>query len=1458
MVYLVLILALSGFGTGGLLIPTVFAAVTVTPASGGTSISADTAGGAFTSLTGPVIAEGVTADIGAGTIILNAPSGFIFDTGGVAPTVLVTRTAGTGNDNRNINDLASGSTISVTVSSTQFSITISAATSNSVTNSLTWQNMRVRPSAGTPLASGNIVKTGTASISGVIDSVTDLGALAETVGAFDHITVTPSGSQSVAIGATITFSAQGYDLNNNPVSGLTFVWAVVAGTGSGNISSDGTLTSVISGTLMVTATSGAITGSSGTVTVTNVPPSFDAIANQSVDENSSSQNIYITNVSASESDQTVTMSAVSSNTELIPNPVISGSGSTRTLEYAPSTNMAGTATITVTADDGQANNNTYARIFTITVIEDTTAPGAPSAPDLNSSSDSGSSDADNITNVATPTFTLTAESGSSIKIYDTDGATIIGIGDPTTGIYVIAVSSLSNGVHSITAKATDVAGNVSSASDALLVTIDAEAPSVPVIASIAGDNIISNSEKTRITVAGTAESNSTVSVSLTSVETVIGSGIADDSGVYSVTIDGAILTDGAVTPSVTATDTAGNTSSFAATPTAIMNTQAAEDSITVNSAVITLAEDANDNGIFNIGDAIRVEINLDNTDGGCSEVGGNITADLRKYGGDSAAGLSCVADNGGVGDVFSVDFYSENSPIIGIDVGANDDASKVTIIYGDSNDLGASFETDAMAEPVDTIAPAFADTDSLQILTQDGADPAVTTRVWYYYEGNSFRLRFTAAPESDGNPLASVKLCLAGVIDGESDYECYGSDFDTDDYYTDFNLADLPGNDVIWELNELIDYFPELGGYVMNLQLTDDAGNTTVSALPEQMFVAAFGIDPKLFNEALNNEVTTDWASISDFTDVPELVFSAMDYDDELSQYTNTEIGRLTIGNAENHLNLTDSDTIAGLSNFGNNLTISGEEMRVDSSVLEALNLPAELRMRVDTAVRPGLIVKGNDGTTRGYASDDASEDALIFWEEEVCDDGEENCETVEYSRTIGGFSWNSDFQMLTFTTTGFSEFETDNNPPTVSPLAAESGDYVISFGGGDAVWLTFSEPLSSVAKTAVENAISAGADHEPGSYEWSDDLSLGILPNAEFNIIFANDVIADVEDKAGNSADNLLLIDSVLDENQQEGGADVEVSADGDEIIISDGDAANSITIPDGVDDVTIDVGNLVTDGEGILPEITISAATSAGDVTVSIPDGVTVSGGALWLGIINVPTVKANDSVSGVDGVVDSVIEVGFGSTELTFNKGARLLIEGKAGKRIGYSHGAAFTEITSICADNSQVTGDALAAGADCKIDAGSDLIVWTKHFSSFVTFTSSASASASRDDGGIMGAGSIASYNYGPSPVTPVQISSISLPTIPTTPTILTVIQPAVQQELSQLVFSDAVNQNLETENSAPQTIAPLREQNPKNSLIANVADFINNLDVVSAVESAVKIVFQPFIYLKNLFARFFFN
>ncbi|PJA01759.1 hypothetical protein COX74_01020, partial [bacterium (Candidatus Gribaldobacteria) CG_4_10_14_0_2_um_filter_41_16] len=50
-----------------------------------------------------------------------------------------------------------------------------------------------------------------------------------------------------------------------------------------------------------------------------------------------------------------------------------------------------------------------------------------------------------------------------------------------------------------------------------------------------------------------------------------------------------------------------------------------------------------------------------------------------------------------------------------------------------------------------------------------------------------------------------------------------------------------------------------------------------------------------------------------------------------------------------------------------------------------------------------------------------------------------------------------------------------------------------------------------------------------------------------------------------------------------------------------------------------------------------------------------------------------------------------------------------------------------------------GDALAAGGDCKISVGSDLIIWTKHFTNFVTYTQTAIPPASSGGGGGGGGG-----------------------------------------------------------------------------------------------------------------------
>jgi len=181
-------------------------------ATGGSAIGDNTVGGAWTTLTGPMIAEVETGDIGdngAGTIILNAPAGFEFDTGGVAPTVLITRTGGSGADTRNINDVTSGTSYALSaISSTQLTFTVAHKTSNGVTNSLTWQNIRVRPTAALPLATGNIVKTGASVIVGVTNSVTNFGTLTEVAsGITATTTALVSDNNPSTYGDSVTFTA---------------------------------------------------------------------------------------------------------------------------------------------------------------------------------------------------------------------------------------------------------------------------------------------------------------------------------------------------------------------------------------------------------------------------------------------------------------------------------------------------------------------------------------------------------------------------------------------------------------------------------------------------------------------------------------------------------------------------------------------------------------------------------------------------------------------------------------------------------------------------------------------------------------------------------------------------------------------------------------------------------------------------------------------------------------------------------------------------------------------------------------------------------------------------------------------------------------------------------------------------------------------------------------------------
>ncbi|WP_404404680.1 Ig-like domain-containing protein [Pelagibacterium halotolerans] len=182
---------------------------------------------------------------------------------------------------------------------------------------------------------------------------------------------------------------------------------------------------------------------------------------------------------------------------------------------------------------------------------DTTAPGAPTDLVLDAGSDSGSSDSDRITKDTTPTVKGSAEAGATVTVYDTDGTTVLGTavaGDD--GSWSVTTSTLNEGQHSLTAKAADAAGNVSTASGPLAVTIDTTAPAAAQVATANAS-----------TVSGTvAEASATITIDYTGDGEADATAAADGDGKWS--FDGLTLADGTEVK-VWAADAAGNISEVA-------------------------------------------------------------------------------------------------------------------------------------------------------------------------------------------------------------------------------------------------------------------------------------------------------------------------------------------------------------------------------------------------------------------------------------------------------------------------------------------------------------------------------------------------------------------------------------------------------------------------------------------------------------------------------------------------------------------------------------------------------------------------------------------------------------------------------------------------------------------------------------------------------------------------------
>ncbi|MGM3310270.1 Ig-like domain-containing protein, partial [Enterobacter hormaechei subsp. steigerwaltii] len=210
--------------------------------------------------------------------------------------------------------------------------------------------------------------------------------------------------------------------------------------------------------------------------------------------------------------------------------------------FTPSTNLSeGNHAITTTATD--AAGNTSPASTAVSFVVDTVAPGAPAIVSITDdvAPGTGTLGSGSSTNDPRPQLTGTAEAGSTVTIYDNGiaiGTAVVG----SNGSWSFTPSvNLSEGIHQITVRATDVAGNTGPASPVFTVTVDVTAPQTPsgliinddtgVLKGAIGAGQFTDASEPRLT--GRGEPGSTITVYDNGV--VIGTTTVLPNGTWSIT-----------------------------------------------------------------------------------------------------------------------------------------------------------------------------------------------------------------------------------------------------------------------------------------------------------------------------------------------------------------------------------------------------------------------------------------------------------------------------------------------------------------------------------------------------------------------------------------------------------------------------------------------------------------------------------------------------------------------------------------------------------------------------------------------------------------------------------------------------------------------------------------------------------------------------------------------------------
>lgn len=323
-------------------------------------------------------------------------------------------------------------------------------------------------------------------------------------------------------------------------------------------------------------------------------------------------------------------------------------------------------------------------------------PAAPTtAPDLAASSDSGTSNTDNLTSTKKPTFTGSCTNGETVTLYIDDVAVT-----PTQvcsgGTYSITVdATIADGAHTITSTFKNATGE-STKSPGLAFTIDSTAPTVLSAPDMTNatdtgssntDNITSNNTPT---FSGTCADGDTVTLYIDN--TLAGTQLCSG-GTYTITPSSAI-SNGNHTVSVSATDNAGNESAKSSTLAITIDTSAPakptisspSNNANVNDATPTITGTGENGATVTVKDSdgtVLCTTTVANGTWGCDTLTlseGTHTLNVQQT--DAAGNVSAAAAL-----TLSIDTIAPNAPIVTApgNGSATNDATPTISGTGDAN-----------------------------------------------------------------------------------------------------------------------------------------------------------------------------------------------------------------------------------------------------------------------------------------------------------------------------------------------------------------------------------------------------------------------------------------------------------------------------------------------------------------------------------------------------------------------------------------------------------------------------------------------------------------------------------------------------------------------------------------------------------------------------------------------------